>query len=316
VPTLDQASRPSAAAVPLPRGAARSRSTIISWTLRVGTAAALGIDAAVHWQNASAYDAVTATLSQGELFRAEAVLAVAVGLLVLLWPRRGSWVAALGVGASALAAVLLYRYVDLGALGPLPNMYENTWQVPGKLLSAYAEGAAIVLAGLGLVVHRGVLPRGFRSHCAGVITVTEPHDWPLEQPAEGTLRPWYFRATGYLMVLFSDPEEAQRAQRGLLEHKVPQEELRLYESEEILRIVAQLQEERSIVAKAVAALVADPSVKQRFLATARSGGATLWLVAPTRDHADYLVGLLADYSYSFLRYYGDDGVADVQRDAD
>jgi hypothetical protein len=301
--------------VPVYRGVL-ARSTIVSWTLRVGTAAALGIDAAVHWQNASAYDAVTATIGQGELFRAEAVLAVAVGLLVLLWPRRGSWVAALGVGASALAAVLLYRYVDLGALGPLPNMYENTWQVPGKLLSAYAEGAAIVLAGLGLVVHRGVLPRGFRSHCAGVITVTEPHDWPLEQPAEGTLRPWYFRATGYLMVLFSDPEEAQRAQRGLLEHKVPQEELRLYESEEILRIVAQLQEERSIVAKAVAALVADPSVKQRFLATARSGGATLWLVAPTRDHADYLVGLLADYGYSFLRYYGDDGVADVQRDAD
>jgi len=222
----------------------------------------------------------------------------------------------LGVGASGLAAVLLYRYVDLGALGPLPNMYENTWQVPGKLLSAYAEGAAIVLAGLGLVVHRGVLPRGFRSRCVGVITVTEPHDWPLEQPAEGTLRPWYFRATGYLMVLFSDPEEAQRAQRGLLQHKVPQEELRLYKSEEILRIVVQLQEERSIVAKAVAALVADPSVKQRFLATARTGGATLWLVAPTRDHADHLVGLLADYSYSFLRYYGDDGVADVQRDAD
>jgi hypothetical protein len=97
-------------------------------TLRVGTAAALGTDAVVHWQNASAYDAVTATISQGELFRVEAAVAVAVGLLVLLWPRRGSWVAALGVGASALAAVLLYRYVDLGPLGPLPDMYENTWQ--------------------------------------------------------------------------------------------------------------------------------------------------------------------------------------------
>ena len=31
--------------------------------------------------------------------------------------------------------------------------------------------------------------------------MTEPHDWPLEQPAEGTLRPWYLTATGYLMVL-------------------------------------------------------------------------------------------------------------------
>jgi hypothetical protein len=44
----------------------------------------LGIVALVHWQNASAYDAVTASISQGELFRVEAALAVAVGLLVLV----------------------------------------------------------------------------------------------------------------------------------------------------------------------------------------------------------------------------------------
>jgi hypothetical protein len=146
--------------------------------------------------------------------------------------------------------------------------------------------------------------------------VTEPHDWPLDRPAEGTLRPWYLTATGHLMVLFSDPEEAQRAQRGLLEHKVPKEELRLYESEEILRILARAQKERSILAKAVFALAADPQVKQRVLDNARTGGAALWLVAPTRDRADHLVVLLADYSYSFLRYYGDDGVADVQQDPD
>jgi hypothetical protein len=63
-------------------------------------------------------------------------------------------VAAVLVAASALGAVVLYRYVDLGALGPLPDMYEDTWQVPGKLLSAYAEGTAVVLAGLGLLTHR------------------------------------------------------------------------------------------------------------------------------------------------------------------
>ena len=146
--------------------------------------------------------------------------------------------------------------------------------------------------------------------------MTEPQDWPFEQPAEGTLRPWYLTATGYLEALFSDPDKAQRAQRGLLEHQIPQEELRLYESEEILRILSQLQEERSIVAKAVAALAADPDAKQRFLDNAWTGGAALWVVAPTRDRADHLVQLLADYGYSFLRYYGDDGVADVQRDAD
>jgi len=40
------------------------------------------------------------------------------------------------------------------------------------------------------------------------------------------------------------------------------------------------------------------------------------VVAPTRERADHLVQLLADYDYSSLRYYGDHGVTDVQRDAD
>ena len=145
----DRMPRSSIVAAPVRAGAARP---IAWWVLRVATAAALGIDAVVHWQNASAYDAVTATISQGTLFRVEAGLAVAAGLLVLLWPRRASWVAALLVAASALGAVLVYRYVDVGSLGPLPDMYENTWQVPGKLLSASAEAAAVVLASLGLLV--------------------------------------------------------------------------------------------------------------------------------------------------------------------
>jgi hypothetical protein len=144
-----------------------------------------------------------------------------------------------------------------------------------------------------------------------VMAVTEPHGWPLEQPAEGTLRPWYLTATGYLMVLISHPEEARRARSGLLEHGVSPEDIRLYESEEIVRILARAQKERSILAKAVFALAADPSVRQRILDNARTCGAALWLVAPTRD-----VPLLADYSYSSLRYYGEDGVADVQQDAD
>ena len=99
--------------------------------------------------------------------------------------------------------------------------------------------------------------------------MTEPQDWPFEQPAEGTLRPWYLTATGYLVALFSDPEEARRTQRGLLERKVPREELRLYESEEILRIVSRLQQERSIMAKAVAALSPTLQPSNAFWTTPR-----------------------------------------------
>jgi hypothetical protein len=149
-----------------------------------------------------------------------------------------------------------------------------------------------------------------------VIVVSEPPDWPLEQPAEGTLRPWYLTATGYLVVLFRDPAEAERAHRGLLQAKVAPEEVRLYGPEELQRNLSRLREERSILARAVAALVADPEAKRRFLDNARAGGAAMWLVAPTKDRADQLVGLLADYSYSSLRYYGQDGVSDLQRDAD
>jgi hypothetical protein len=146
--------------------------------------------------------------------------------------------------------------------------------------------------------------------------MTESHDWPFEQPAGGSLRPWYLTATGYLVVLFSDLQEAERARRGLVEAEVSEQDLRLYASEEILDILARLQKERSILARAVAALAADASARQRFLDNARTGGAARWLVAPTRDRADQLVGLLADYGYRSLRYYGEDGVTDLQREAD
>jgi hypothetical protein len=127
------------------------------------------------------------------------------------------------------------------------------------------------------------------------------------------VRPWYITATGYLVVQFGTPSEAHRAHRGLVERQVPSDELRLYESEEILHNISRLRDERSVVARAVAALVADPAAKQRFVDNARAGGAALWLVAPTRKRADQLVGLLADYNYSSLRYYGEDGVVDLEQ---
>jgi hypothetical protein len=111
---------------------ALARSAIGSWVLGVATATALAIDALVHWQNASANDTVTATISQGGLFRAEAAVAVAAGLLVLVRPRPSSWLAALAVAASALAAVPLYRYVDVGTLGPLPTCTRTPGRCPAS----------------------------------------------------------------------------------------------------------------------------------------------------------------------------------------
>ena len=45
------------------------------------------------------------------------------------------------VAFGGVAAVLLYRYVDVGAIGPLPDMYDASWYSE-KTWSAIAEAAA------------------------------------------------------------------------------------------------------------------------------------------------------------------------------
>jgi hypothetical protein len=108
-------------------------------------AAGLGYDGYVHFDLAGNFDANRSMISQGMLFRVEAVAAVLAALLVLLIRHRAAASFAVLIAGSALGAVLLYRYVDLGALGPLPDMYEPSWY-PEKAYSAIAEAAALVAA--------------------------------------------------------------------------------------------------------------------------------------------------------------------------
>ena len=112
--------------------------------------------------------------------------------------------------------------------------------------------------------------------------MTEQRDWPPEQSAKGTLRPWHSTAAGYLAVLFEDPEEAQRAQRGLPQRGVPEGDLRLYDGQETLRIASRLQQERSILAKAIKEIEVDHLAEQRWLDNARAGGSLL-LLMPDRS---------------------------------
>jgi hypothetical protein len=122
------------------------------WLLRLLTAAGLAVDAYVHADLAATYDPVTKTISQGDLFRIEAgAAALAALLLVLFGTRPLVWGYALLVAAAGLAAVLLYRYVDVGTVGPLPNMYEPLWYTE-KTVSAFAEAAATITAAAGLLL--------------------------------------------------------------------------------------------------------------------------------------------------------------------
>ena len=140
--------------------------------------------------------------------------------------------------------------------------------------------------------------------------MTEQRDWPPEQSAKGTLRPW-ITAVGYLAVLFEDLEEAQRAQRGLQQRGVPEGDLRLYDGEETLRMALRLQQERSFLAKAIKEIVVDHQAEKRWLGNARVSFPSS-LTAPTRERANRMVRLLADYQYGSLDYFGEHGVEVIE----
>jgi len=130
-----------------------SQRTPLQWTLILLAVVGLVVDAIVHFDLASAFaDVKTSTISQADLFRIEAVVALVVAAALLVYPRRGTALAVFVVAASAAVAVVVYRYVDIGRIGPIPNMYDPYWQPVGKWLSAVAEivaaGASAALIGV------------------------------------------------------------------------------------------------------------------------------------------------------------------------
>jgi hypothetical protein len=99
----------------MPKAVPLTGTSLLGYAARLTTAAALAMDAYIHAKLADHYDAVTANVSQGDLFRTEAALASLVALLVLVWRNPLADAFAWLVAAGGLAALLLYRYVDIGA---------------------------------------------------------------------------------------------------------------------------------------------------------------------------------------------------------
>jgi hypothetical protein len=118
--------------------------------LRVAVFAGLGVDAIVHVHLAGD-TGHTGTISESTLFWLQAAVAAVVAVLVLVRARPVSYAIAFLVAASALGAVLLYRYADVGAIGPLPDMYEPVWYGE-KVLTTVAEAVATVAAAIGVAV--------------------------------------------------------------------------------------------------------------------------------------------------------------------
>ena len=122
---------------------------VLRGILRLLAAAGLALDAYVHTDLAGQFE-TGGTISESTLFLIQAGFAALAALLIFVRGRRPEAVLALLIALAALGAVLLYRYVDVGSIGPLPDMYDPAWYTE-KTLSAVAAAVA-VLSSAGLVV--------------------------------------------------------------------------------------------------------------------------------------------------------------------
>lgn len=135
--------------------------------LRVIVIAGLAVDCYLHLKLAPQMDFQKGTMvSEGGLFRAQAIVAAVAALILLIRANRATFFLAFAVAGSAVGALLLYHYVDVGPLGPLPNMHEPVWY-PEKVVTAATEAAATLAALAGMF-----LPR--RSRGRGPVEVESP----------------------------------------------------------------------------------------------------------------------------------------------
>jgi hypothetical protein len=106
----------------------------------------------------------SSVLTQRDVFRVEAALAIIAAFALVVRPRHWTALIAFLVSAGGFSAVLVYQYVNVGAIGPLPNLYDPA-QYPEKTLSVWADGIAAVAA-LVLLVLMHLRIRGTRTATA------------------------------------------------------------------------------------------------------------------------------------------------------
>jgi Ni/Fe-hydrogenase subunit HybB-like protein len=123
----------------------------VRWTLALVVVVGLAIDAYTHLDLAHEFSFnSTGTVNEGVLFQVEAVLAIVSALLIVYRQNALTATVALLVAGGGAIALVVYRYVDIGKIGPVPDMYEPIWfdekvvSLIGELVAAAGALAMLV----------------------------------------------------------------------------------------------------------------------------------------------------------------------------
>ena len=123
-------------------------------------------------------------------------------------------------------------------------------------------------------------------------------------------RPWNFRPEGYLVVILSGTEEAQRAETALVAAGFAPRDVKLYTGKQILDNHEEYMERRGVTSKVVGSVADDVEGRELYLGYAREDRSALWLRLPDEAHVPKALRVLADYHYLHTRYYGSEQQTD------
>jgi len=131
--------------------------------------------------------------------------------------------------------------------------------------------------------------------------------WPVgttDQDPDLSSRPMVFDATGFLVAILADAEEAERAVLALRNAGFAERKLRIFTSQQILDDYARYAAQQSLPRRVVAALTDDQETLDLYHGHARDGRFALWVHVADDDEADRAIRGLVGCSTLHIRHYG------------
>jgi hypothetical protein len=125
-------------------------------------------------------------------------------------------------------------------------------------------------------------------------------------------RPWKFRPEGYLVVILSDADEAQRAVADLLTHGFAPRDVKLYTGKQTLENYEVYAARRHTTDKVVGSVMDDSEGRALYLDYARQGRCAMWERIPDEENVPKALRVLAHHDYVHTRYFGSEQQTDFK----